>query len=226
MAACVGEVMCAYEGVLLDLVRVIVDTARYHYLAWKALADELGIPFTPRDNARLKGVSRTASFDIILELGGRAMSEEGKEANCQKKNDLYVSYIKGLTEDDLLPGVRDFLTDARARGYKIALGSASKNSPLILGRLGIANLFDALVDGTKASRAKPDPEVFLRGAEELHLPAGACVVFEDAVAGVKAAHNAGMKAVGIGDPAVLSQADLVLPGFAGVRAADVLARLS
>ena len=105
------------------------------------------------------------------------------------------------------------------------MGSASKNSPLILDRLGIAGLFDALVDGTKVSRAKPDPEVFLRGAEELCLPAGACVVFEDAVAGVEAAHNAGMKAVGIGSPEILSQADIVLPGFADVRADDVLARL-
>lgn len=217
--------MSDYQGLLFDLDGVIVDTAKYHYLAWKALADELGIPFTRRDNERLKGVSRTASFDIILELGRRTMDEAEKEANCQKKNDLYVSYIKKLTEADLLPGVRAFLTDARAKGYKIALGSASKNSPLILDRLGIAGLFDALVDGTKVSRAKPDPEVFRRGAEELGLPAGACVVFEDAVAGVQAAHNAGMKAVGIGSPEILSQADLVLPGFAGVRAADVLARL-
>ena len=166
-----------------------------------------------------------ASFDIILELDRRTMDEAEKEANCQKKNDLYVSYIKRLTEDDLLPGVRAFLADARAKGYKIALGSASKNSPHILDRLGIAGLFDALVDGTKVSRAKPDPEVFLRGAEELCLPAGACVVFEDAVAGVEAAHNAGMKAVGIGSPEILSQADIVLPGFADVRADDVLARL-
>ena len=143
--------MMDYQGLLFDLDGVIVDTAKYHYLAWKALSDELGIPFTRQDNERLKGVSRMASFDIILELDRRTMDEAEKEANCQKKNDLYVSYIKRLTEDDLLPGVRAFLADARAKGYKIALGSASKNSPLILDRLGIAGLFDALVDGTKVS---------------------------------------------------------------------------
>lgn len=108
--------MMDYQGLLFDLDGVIVDTAKYHYLAWKALSDELGIPFTRQDNERLKGVSRMASFDIILELDRRTMDEAEKEANCQKKNDLYVSYIKRLTEDDLLPGVRAFLADARAKG--------------------------------------------------------------------------------------------------------------
>lgn len=214
-----------YKGLLFDLDGVLVDTAKYHYLAWKALADELNIPFTPQDNERLKGVSRTASFDIILELGNRKMDEVGKAANCQKKNDLYVSYIQQLTEKELLEGVREFIGGARNKGYQIALGSASKNSPLILDKLGIVGLFDALVDGTKVSKAKPDPEVFLRGAQELRLPARACVVFEDAVAGVKAAHNAGMKAVGIGSPVALAEADTVLPGFSGLSIEDVLARL-
>ena len=214
-----------YKGLLFDLDGVLVDTAKYHYLAWKALADELKIPFTPKDNERLKGVSRTASFDIILELGNRKMDDLEKAANCQKKNDLYVSYIQQLTEKELLGGVREFIRDARSKGYQIALGSASKNSPLILDKLGIADLFDALVDGTKVSRAKPDPEVFLRGAQELCLPAGACVVFEDAVAGISAAHNAGMKAVGIGSPDILAKADTVLPGFSGLCIDDVLAKL-
>lgn len=218
--------MNEYKGLLFDLDGVIVDTAKYHYLAWKSLADELGIPFTEQDNERLKGVSRMASFEIILEIGGRKMSEAEKELNCTKKNELYVSYIKRLTVDEILPGVRDFLTGARTAGYKIALGSASKNSSLILDRLGIAGLFDALVDGTKVSKAKPDPEVFLRGAQELGLTPEACVVFEDAAAGVQAAHNAGMKAVGIGSPNILGQADLVVPGFAGMTAAGLLARLS
>lgn len=214
-----------YKGLLFDLDGVIVDTAKYHYLAWKALADELGIPFTEKDNERLKGVSRMASFEIILELGGRTMSEEEKQANCSKKNKLYVSYIKQLTKEEILPGVDEFLTEARAAGYKIALGSASKNSPLILDRLGITELFDAVVDGTKVSKAKPDPEVFLTGARELGLEPAQCVVFEDAAAGVEAAHNGGMKVVGIGNPAILGQAELVVAGFAGVTAGELLARL-
>ena len=214
-----------YQGLLFDLDGVIVDTAKYHFLAWKALADELGIPFTEKDNERLKGVSRMASFEIILELGGRTMTEAEKLENCTKKNELYVSYIKQLTKDEILPGVEAFLTGARAAGYKIALGSASKNSPLILERLGITGLFDAVVDGTRVSKAKPDPEVFLAGARELGLEPARCVVFEDAAAGVEAAHNGGMKAVGIGDPAVLGQAELVIPGFAGVTADGLLARL-
>lgn len=217
--------MDRYRGLLFDLDGVIVDTAKYHFLAWKALADELGIPFTEKDNERLKGVSRMASFEIILELGGRAMTEAEKQAHCDKKNALYVSYIQRLTREEILPGVEAFLTGARAAGYKIALGSASKNSPLILERLGITGLFDAVVDGTRVSKAKPDPEVFLAGARELGLEPARCVVFEDAAAGVEAAHNGGMKAVGIGDPAVLGQAELVIPGFAGVTADGLLARL-
>lgn len=211
-----------YQGLLFDLDGVIVDTAKYHFLAWKALAEELGISFTEKDNERLKGVSRMASFEIILEIGKRTMSQEEKEENCAKKNAMYVEYIKKLEKSELLPGVESFLREARNRGYKIALGSASKNSPLILERLGITDLFDAIVDGTKVKKAKPDPEVFLRGAKELGLWPEACVVFEDAAAGIQAAHNAGMKAVGIGDPKILFEADTVMPGFLGVTVPEVL----
>ena len=217
--------MSQYKGLLFDLDGVIVDTAKYHFLAWKALADELKIPFNEQDNERLKGVSRMASFEIILELGHRTMTTEEKQRNCDRKNALYVSYIQKLTRNDILPGVESFLTRARKAGYKIALGSASKNSPLILERLGITDLFDAVVDGTKVSKAKPDPEVFLAGAAELGVDPAQCVVFEDAAAGVQAAHLAGMKAVGIGDPAVLRQADVVLPGFGGMDPGELLARL-
>lgn len=156
-------------GFLFDLDGVIVDTAKYHFLAWKRLADELGIPFTEQDNERLKGVSRMASLEIILEIGNRTMTEDEKQALCQRKNDWYVEYIKKLEKSELLPGVENFLKQARAAGIKIALGSASKNSPLILDRLGITELFDAVVDGTRVSRAKPDPEVFVTGAEDLGI---------------------------------------------------------
>ena len=202
-------------GFLFDLDGVIVDTAKYHFLAWKRLADELDIPFTEQDNERLKGVSRMASLEIILEIGNRTMTEDEKQALCQRKNDWYVEYIKKLEKSELLPGVENFLKQAHAAGIKIALGSASKNSPLILDRLGITELFDAVVDGTRVSRAKPDPEVFVTGAEDLGIDPEYCVVFEDAVAGVQAAHNAGMKAVGIGSPEILGQAELVIPGLLG-----------
>ncbi|MBT9777332.1 beta-phosphoglucomutase [Clostridium sp. MCC353] len=217
--------MSTYKGLLFDLDGVIVDTAKYHFMAWKSLADELGILFTQEDNERLKGVSRMASFEIILEIGKKTMSQEEKEACCAKKNEIYVDYIKKLREDEILPGVREFLTDARDKGYKTALGSASKNSPMILEGLGIRELFDAVIDGTKTSRAKPDPEVFLKGAQALGLSGSECIVFEDAAAGILAAHNGGMKAVGIGSPQVLCEADLVMAGFEGVKVEDVIAKL-
>jgi len=217
--------MSKTKGLLFDLDGVIVDTAKYHYLAWKALADELGIRFSEKDNERLKGVSRMASLEIILEIGHRTMRQEEKEANCKKKNDLYVSYITKLQKNDILPGVEYFLTDARAKGYKTGLGSASRNSMLILNRLGINGLFDVIIDGTKVSRAKPDPEVFSRGADELRLSCEQCIVFEDAVAGVQAAHNGGMKAVGIGSADILTKADLVISSFENMTVDDIIYQL-
>lgn len=212
-------------GFLFDLDGVLVDTAKYHYLAWKRLADELNIPFDEKDNERLKGVSRMASLEIILELDRREMSPAEKEACCTRKNQWYVEYISRLKKEELLPGVEDFLRSAREAGVGIALGSASKNSPLILERLGITPLFDAIVDGTRVHRAKPDPEVFLTGASDLKLSPEHCVVFEDAAAGIEAAHRGGMHAVGIGDPEILAAADIILPGFAGVTVQQVLTKL-
>lgn len=214
-----------YKGLIFDLDGVIVDTAKYHYIAWRELADGLGISFTKEDNERLKGVSRMASFEIILEIGGRTMSEQEKEENCRKKNDIYVSYIQKITQDELLPGVKEFMADAKAKGFKISLGSASRNSSLILDRLGITGLFDAVIDGTKVSRAKPDPEVFLKGAGELKIPAPECIVFEDAVAGVEAAHNAGMKAVGVGSKSILAEADAIIDGFREITIDDIVRQI-
>ena len=204
---------------------VIVDTAKYHYLAWKELAGELGIRFTKKDNERLKGVSRVRSFEIILEIGGLTLPEEQKQAYCTRKNDNYLEYIGRLTENEILPGAKQFLLDARAAGYRVALGSASKNTSLILEKLKITGLFDSVIDGNKVSKAKPDPEVFLKGAEELGLGPGECLVFEDAEAGVEAAHNAGMKAVGIGSRKRLPMADLNIPGFADVTPQELLKKL-
>lgn len=213
------------KGLLFDLDGVLVDTAKYHYLAWKQLADSLGIPFTEQDNERLKGVSRVHSFEIILEIGGRQMSESEKQRCCEEKNEIYLGYIRQLKAEELLPGVREFLQDAHHHGYRTALGSASKNSRLILERLEITGLLDAIVDGTVISTAKPDPEVFLKGAEALCIEPAQCLVFEDAVAGVEAAHRGGMQAIGIGTRQALPEADIVIPGLLGVTADELVARM-
>ncbi|MEK4476050.1 beta-phosphoglucomutase [Paenibacillus sp. FSL R7-0048] len=201
------------KGAIFDLDGVIVDTAKYHYLAWASLADELGFKFTEEDNERLKGVSRMRSLDILLEVGGLEFKEAEKLAMAEKKNRLYVEYISRLEESELLPGVKEYLTGLRSRGIGIALGSASKNAEFILNKLNITDLFDAVIDGNKVSLAKPDPEVFLIAAQEIGLQPDECVVFEDAEAGVQAGKAAGMEVVGIGKPEVLKEADLVVKGL-------------
>ena len=194
-------------GFIFDLDGVIVDTAKYHYLAWKKLAEELGIPFTIEDNERLKGVSRMRSFEIILEIGQQTMSDEEKEFYCQKKNDVYLEYIYKLEKHEVLPGVRCFLETARAQNIPTALGSASKNASLILEKLDLTDLLDVIIDGTLVSAAKPNPEVFLKGAEALSLLPENCIVFEDSAAGIEAAHRGGMKAIGVGLRDNLPEAD-------------------
>ena len=215
-----------HKALLFDLDGVLVDTAKYHFIAWKELADELGIPFTAQDNERFKGVSRARCMEILLELGGRTMTEKDQIFYRDKKNQNYVGYIQNMGEDEVLPGVTDFLREAKAKGYAIALGSASKNSGLILDRLHLTQYFDAIVDGTKVSKAKPDPEVFLQGAVELGVSPQECIVFEDAVAGIQAAHAGGMQAVGIGDRQALPEADFNVPGFSGATIEDIEAKLA
>lgn len=204
------------KACLFDLDGVLVDTARFHYLAWKDLAQRLGFHFTEEDNERLKGVSRMDSLEILLEIGGIRLSQDDKLMYATQKNNLYLTYIETMTPEDILPGALEFMKALRREGIKTALGSVSKNAALILEKTGLLLLFDAIVDGNLISRAKPDPEVFLKGAELLGVPASSCIVFEDAVAGVEAAHRAGMKCVGIGSPEILKDADLVVPGFAGL----------
>ncbi len=201
------------RAAIFDLDGVIVDTAKYHYLAWKRLANDLGFDFTETDNERLKGVSRTRSLEILLEMGGLTLDNAAKAKLAEQKNSWYVDYISHMNESELLPGAAEYLQYIRAKDVKIALGSASKNAPLILERIGISSLFDAIVDGNKVSKAKPDPEVFLRAAEELNTSPADCAVFEDAEAGIEAAHRAGMAAVGIGKANVLKGADIVIPGL-------------
>lgn len=205
---------------IFDLDGVVVDTAKYHYLAWKELAQELGFFFSEKENERLKGVSRMASLEILLEVGGIQATEEEKNRMAEKKNRRYLEYITRMTPEEVLPGVKPFLEALRKNGIKVALGSASKNAKIILQQTGIAPLFDAIADGTNVSKAKPDPEVFLKAAELLGVSPQECLVFEDAVAGVEAAHRGGMRCIGVGNAETLVMADAVIPGFQQVEVAD------
>ena len=199
------------RAVIFDLDGVLADTARFHYLAWKRLADELGVEFDETINERLKGVDRTRSLEIILERAGRFFSPEEKSALAARKNEAYLEMVKAMTPADALPGTIAVLNDLRARKIKIGLASVSKNAPVVLGRLGIASYFDAVADPGQVLRGKPDPEIFLTVAKRLGTEAGACIGVEDAVVGILAIKRAGMYAVGVGDPAVLTEADEVIP---------------
>jgi len=201
------------QACIFDLDGVIVDTAVYHYQAWKRLANELGFDFTEEDNEKLKGVSRMASLDLILQWGGLEKTQAEKEELAARKNEWYVDMITKMTPAEVLPGAREFVESCKASGIKTALGSASKNSETILAKVGISHLFDVVIDGNKVSLPKPDPEVFLKGAEELHIAPRNCVVFEDAIAGIEAAKNGGMLAVGIGSATTLGAADIVVSGL-------------
>jgi beta-phosphoglucomutase len=198
------------RGFLFDLDGVLVDTAQYHFLAWQRMAAELGIHFGEAENEQLKGVSRAESLNRILAWGGKTLSDAEKQHWMTLKNDWYLELVRGMPADDYLPGAHEFLRASRAAGIKVALGSASKNAPLILERLGWIPLFDALVDGNVVTASKPDPEVFLEGARRLDLKPEECVVFEDSEAGVEAARRGGMKVVGIGQGL---DADLLVSGL-------------
>ena len=186
------------KGAIFDLDGVIVDTAKYHYLAWKEIAKELGFDFKKTDNERLKGVSRMASLEILLEVGGiKGLTEEQKLRIAEKKNNRYVEMLSSLDKRELLPGAEDYLLKLKDSGVKVALGSASKNAPFILKMLKISELFDIVVDGNSVSKAKPDPEVFLKAARLLGLPASDCCVFEDSQAGIDAAVKGGFHTVAV-----------------------------
>ena len=203
------------EACIFDLDGVIVDTAKYHYKAWKRLAEELGFEFTEKDNERLKGVSRMTSLDILLEIGNKKeeYTEEEKIKLATKKNEWYREYITKMEKDEILPGVEGFLELLRQNGIKIAIGSASKNAKTILERIGLIDKFDSIVDGTKITKAKPDPQVFTKAADEMNEKYENCVVFEDSQAGIDAALAAGMKAIAVGKPENLKNAHKIISGF-------------
>lgn len=211
-------------GYIFDLDGVLTDTAKYHYLAWKEMADQLGIPFTLAHNENLKGISRAESLEWILQSGGLLLSAKEKHALMETKNNRYLTLIEGLTQDDLLPGLPDYLIRLKELDKKIILGSSSRNAATIIERLGILHYFDALVDGNQIHRAKPDPEIFLLGARKAGLAPEDCLVFEDAEAGIAAAKAAGMLAIGVGASAELREADIIISGFDTPEALALLSR--
>jgi beta-phosphoglucomutase len=199
-----------FTTVIFDLDGVLTDTARFHYLAWKRLADELGIEFNEAINERLKGIDRMGSLEIILERSVKEYSPEEKFTLAARKNLHYIEMVKTMTPVDSLPGAIEILKSLRAKRVKIGLASVSKNAPLVIERLGIASYFDAIADAQKVQRGKPDPEIFLTVAESLGVEPKVCLGVEDAVAGIQAIKRAGMYAVGVGDPTILNEADLVI----------------
>ncbi len=201
---------------IFDLDGVIVDTAKYHYLAWRNLANALGFDFTEEQNELLKGVSRVKSLEILLEIGKVELSEEKKQKLLLQKNKEYLEYVNKMTSEEILPGVNDLLNFLELNDIKYALGSASKNAPLILEKVGLLNRFTAIVDGNDVSKAKPDPEVFLIGAKKLRMKPENCVVVEDAIAGIQAANAAKMISIGIGDANVLYEADYVFKDMTAI----------
>lgn len=204
------------RGFIFDLDGVIVDTAKYHFLAWKKLANDLGIDFTEHQNEQLKGVSRVKSLEKILDWGGVSLSEDAFQDQMNKKNTDYLSYIETMKEDEILVDVPKVLTFLKKEQQPIALGSASKNARKILKKVALYESFDSIVDGTNVSKAKPDPEVFLIAAKELNMAPNQCVVFEDSIAGVQAANKADMISIGIGEQEVLNEADFVFKDFSEI----------
>lgn len=188
-----------YKGIIFDLDGVICHTDKYHYQAWKKLADRLGIYFDETINNRLRGVSRMESLNIILERADKTYTEQEKEAFATEKNEVYKELLKQMTPEELSMEVKDTLEELRKRGILLSIGSSSKNAGFILNRLGLGDFFDAVSDGNNISHSKPDPEVFLKAAEFLKLPASECLVVEDAEAGLLAAKNGGMDSAAIGD---------------------------
>ena len=197
------------KAVLFDLDGVIVDTAKYHYIAWKQLADKLGIYFDEEINERLKGVSRMASLEIILERSRQKFSDEEKEVLATAKNNRYVAMVENITPAEILPGVMAFLQELKEAGVKSAVCSASKSAGMIIDLLELNGYFDAVLGGADVSRPKPDPEIFTLARDRFGLSSADCLVVEDAFAGIEAAKNAGMKALGIGDKTILTNAVVV-----------------
>jgi kojibiose phosphorylase len=216
--------MAGIRAFIFDLDGVLTDTAEYHYLAWKRLADEEGLPFNRTDNEALRGVSRRESLNLLLK--DVTIPEETALTWMERKNAYYLDMINQMTPADALPGAIDLLKALRQAGLKIAIASASKNAALVIERLGIKALIDVLCDGNSVDRPKPAPDLFLFAAQQLGIPAEECVVVEDAAAGIIAAKAGGMCSIGLGPVDRVGEADLVLPDLAGASLQDLLQQLS
>ncbi len=214
--------MAKIKACLFDLDGVICDTARYHYLGWKRLANELGFDISKDFNETLKGINRMDSLDKILQYGKIKLSNEEKELWAAKKNEWYLEYVRQMQPNEILPGVLSIFEEIKKRDIKIALGSASKNAKLILELIQITPYFDAIIDGTMVEKGKPNPEVFLKGAEACGVKPKECIVFEDAIEGIKAGLAAGCHTVGVGDIKTLKRADTVITSFEHISFKEIL----
>ena len=204
------------SGCIFDMDGVIVDSAKHHFTAWKMLADELSIPFTLDDNKLLKGLSRIDSLEKILSLGSLELNSNTKLLIMEKKNSIYLDLICSMDEQEILPGVKDLILELKREGVGVCVGSSSKNATVILKNVNLFNLFDGVVDGNHITLSKPDPEVFLKGAEILGVSPSECIVFEYAASGVEAALSGGFFALGIGDYSELSRANSIVSDLYGM----------
>lgn len=210
------------KAAIFDLDGVVVDTAKYHYLAWKRLAKQYGYDFTKKDNEKFKGVNRMRCMELLAEMAGLKLDQDEMIRLADLKNSWYVEYISNMGSDEILPGFIEFITKIRSKGYSTALASASKNAGIVLDRLEIRKYFDAVVDGRDVQRSKPDPQVFEVAAQRLGFQPEKCIVFEDAQAGIDAAKAANMTCVGIGDSKLLTGAEKVITGFTDTGLLDFL----
>lgn len=215
------------KAFIFDLDGVITDTAEYHYLAWKQLAEDIGVTFDRDFNEQLKGVSRMDSLERILTLTPeQSFTNEEKEALATRKNDHYTNLIEDMSPDDILPGIKEFIEDIKVHELQLALGSASKNAIIVLERLQLLDYFDYIVDAAKVKHGKPHPETFLRAAEGLNVPPADCVGIEDAKAGVDAIKAAGMFAIGVGSKEHLAKADYVVETTNELQFAKIMSKVS
>ncbi len=210
------------KACLFDLDGVIVDTAKYHFAAWKKMANALGFDFSEKENEQLKGVSRMGSINLILGWGGITLTEEEKIKWAAQKNDWYLEFLQQMDQKEILPGALAFVQDLQNKGYRIALGSASKNAVLALSKVEMLHFFEEIIDGTKTTKSKPDPQVFQMGAAALDCDPSECIVFEDAESGVTAANTGGFYSVGMGSPENLGHANLVLSSLENITIEEII----
>lgn len=213
------------KACIFDLDGVIVDTAKYHFIAWRRMANELGYDFDEEQNEGLKGVGRMESLDLILEWGGIEKSQEEKLALAEKKNGWYRELLIEMNPSEIIDGILPFMDDLKENKIGIALGSASKNAMTILNKLDLVQRFDIIIDGTKTTRSKPDPQVFQMGAAALNVQPKECIVFEDAPKGIEAAIDGGFYAIGIGEPEFLTGAHFVVPNLKGLYLNHIITKI-